>query len=579
MKTKYISILIFLVLIAFQYACEPEFETTDDFAAPSESAVSFTVTPGATDYEVLVENTSSVDGLIKWDFGNGTAASGKSAKTVYQLADTYTIKMTIYTKGGAVTKTAEYVQAKTDYSIFSDPMFINLSGGVDAVNGKTWQLDSTVKGHLGVGPKDGDALTWWSADPLAKDGAIINMYDDEINFNINEFKANYVNHGKSYVKGYVKDAPGFSNPLEFDSDFSVEYTPPTNGKWNVVELDGKKYLQLTASTPLFPCFYVGPKDGLYEIKTLEENLIVLNAIDGVEGNKWNFRLIPKGYVKPKVSFDANIAATANTNEYAVSLSNVVIPAGLAITKVTVNFGDGVMAETTTHTDVLTHTYLRKGKYTVAISVVTSNETINSTLTANIAANHPTYVEYLLNAMVMYNDFGETTNMQVKGQDCGVSVVTNPNKSMWPNRSNNCAMYTKTNQQWANAFMELPSGYRFDLRQQSTFKILVYGKAGQKVLMKLENTDKGGNAWQTGTADFIYTIQKDDTWEIAEYNFNGISAGFDWTGDIFTTNIVTDPNFNHDFYNVVRIMLNPGVGDGTHMFYFDDLAGPHVEGLK
>jgi hypothetical protein len=26
------------------------------------------------------------------------------------------------------------------------------------------------------------------------------------------------------------------------------------------------------------------------------------------------------------------------------------------------------------------------------------------------------------------------------------------------------------------------------------------------------------------------------------------------------------------------MLNPGVGDGTHTFYFDDLSGPHVEGI-
>jgi hypothetical protein len=128
-------------------------------------------------------------------------------------------------------------------------------------------------------------------------------------------------------------------------------------------------------------------------------------------------------------------------------------------------------------------------------------------------------------------------------------------------------------------MLLKSGYRFDLRLQHIFKVMVNGKAGQKILLKLENTDKGGNAWQTGTYDLIYTIQKDNTWEVATFDFAGVGAGWDWTGDIFAPNIVADPRFNHDFYNVVRIMCNPGDGAGTHQFYFDDLSGPHVEGLK
>jgi hypothetical protein len=128
-------------------------------------------------------------------------------------------------------------------------------------------------------------------------------------------------------------------------------------------------------------------------------------------------------------------------------------------------------------------------------------------------------------------------------------------------------------------MQLPAGYRFDLTKTSVFKMMVRGKAGQNVLLKLENTDKGGNAWQTGTYDLIYTIQQDDTWEVAEFDFAGVGAGWDWTGDQFTSDITTDARFNEGFYNVIRIMCNPGVGEGVHEFYFDDLAGPHVEGLK
>jgi hypothetical protein len=181
-------------------------------------------------------------------------------------------------------------------------------------------------------------------------------------------------------------------------------------------------------------------------------------------------------------------------------------------------------------------------------------------------------------MITYNDFSEVQVFPVLGQDCSVTIVDNPSK-IYPNKSTKVAYYTKSNNQWANAYMQLNAGYRFDLRLQQIFKVYVYGKAGDQILLKLENTDKGGNAWQTGTYDLIYTIQKDNTWEVAEYDFNGVGAGWDWTGDIFTSNIITDDRFNHDFYNVVRIMCNPGNGSGTHSFYFDDLSGPHVEGIQ
>jgi hypothetical protein len=126
-------------------------------------------------------------------------------------------------------------------------------------------------------------------------------------------------------------------------------------------------------------------------------------------------------------------------------------------------------------------------------------------------------------------------------------------------------------------MKLPAGFRFDLRLQSVFKLKVYGKAGDEVLLKLENTDKA-EPWKTGT-ELKYTIQNDNTWEVMEFDFSGVAGGFDWTGEEYAPDVVASDVLNHDFYNVVRIMLNPGNGDGTHEFYFDDLAGPHVEGVK
>lgn len=329
---------------------------------------------------------------------------------------------------------------------------------------------------------------------------------------------------------------------------------------------------------MFPCFDVGATNGSYEILKIEENVLELVTIDRVEGNAWHYQLIPKGYVKPKVKFEVSIEPTANTNEYAVKISSVVIPSGLAISKVKVDFGDGTVKESTEYSDALTNTYMRKSPYNVTVTVTTSNETLTTSKKVEVAANHPSYIPFLLDMMVTYNDFSEVALAPVSGQDCAVSIVDNPSK-IYPNKSSKVAYYSKTNNQWANAYLQLAPGYRFDLRSQHIFKIMVYGKAGDKILMKLENTDRNGNAWQTGTADLIYTIKNGNTWEVAEYNFAGVSAGWDWTGDIFTGDITTSDKFNHDFYNVVRIMCNPGEGSGTHQFYFDDLSGPHVEGLK
>ena len=576
-KVKYIQNLVGLAaLILVMFACSPQMEDGIDIGpAPTADQLDFTITKGATDFKFVLANTSQLTGIPSWDLGNGSKSTETSPTANYPLPGTYTITMTLVTRGGTTSITKTVTQTKTDYSIFDDPKFINLSGGTSVTAGKTWVLDSLAQGHLGVGPAGSAGLEWWSAAPLAKQAVKV-LYDDEINFKITGFAATLTNHGVSYVKDFRKDNSAYTNPVLNDADYMVNFTPAP-GTWFIEDKDGKSYLTLSGSKPMFPIFDVGAVNGSYEILNLEANLMELVATGG-DGNAWHYRLIPKGYVKPKVTFDVSVATTANTNEYAVKLSNVVIPSGLAITNVQVDFGDGTVKEGTNSAATFTNVYMRKAPYNLAVTVTTTNDVMVKSQTIDVTANHPSYVPFLLDMMVTYNDFSEVAMASVLGQDCGVSVVDNPSK-VYPNKSSKVAFYSKTNNEWANAYMQLAPGYRFDLSSQHIFKIMVYGKAGDKILMKLENTDKGGNAWQTGTSDLIYTIKKDNTWEVAEYNFAGVAAGWDWTGDIFTSDVTTSTNFNQGFYNVVRIMCNPGVGAGTHEFYFDDLSGPHVEGLK
>ncbi|NEW81473.1 MAG: hypothetical protein GZ094_03800 [Mariniphaga sp.] len=576
-KNKYFrNIAGLIALMAVMLGCSPQMDTKPDIGlAPTEDQLDFSITPGTNDFKFVIKNTSSVVGIPSWDLGNGSKSSDAQAVGTYSLPGEYTVTLTLVTRGGTAVKTKKITQTKTDYSIFTDAKFVFLSGGINAVNGKTWVLDSLAQGHIGVGPAGTAGLEWWSAAPLAKKAVKV-LYDDKINFKVNGFVATLTNHGVSYVKDFQKADPAYTNAIINDADYMVNFTP-VPGKWFIEDKNGKSYLTMSAAKPLFPIFDTGAKDGAYQILKLEENLLELVAT-GSDGLAWHYQLIPEGYVKPTVTFELSATLTANVNEYAVKLNNTVIPAGLSVTKVVVDFGDGTIKESTDYHAVFTNTYMRKSPYNMTVTVTTSNETIVKTKLIEIAANHPSYVPFLLDMMVVYNDFSEVALAPVNGQDCGVTIKDNPSK-VYPNKSSKVAFYSKENQQWANANMQLKPGYRFDLRLQHIFKIQVYGKAGDKILLKLENTDRGGNAWQTGTADVIYTIRKDNTWEIAEYNFSGVSAGFDWTGDQFTGDIVSSSQFNHDFYNVIRIMCNPGVGTGTHQFYFDDISGPHVEGLK
>lgn len=578
MKKNFLYIMgMFAALL--MVSCEPnELDKPDVGTAISADQVTITVTPGSNQFKYVVKNTTPVQGISKWDFGNSTLGTGTEVEAYYPLPGTYTITLSIYTKAGLVTKTQQITTTATDYSIFKDPVFVNLSGGVDDLDGKTWVLDSLSTGHIGVGPAGSDGTSWWAANPLDKVG--LGLYDDMLNFTLNKFVCTYTNHGKSYVKDFRASDPNYSNVVNPGSDRIVDFTPAP-GTWFVQKSGNDQYLILSSTKPIYPGFDVGAVDNKYKILSLSENKLELVATGG-DGNAWHYLLIPQGYVKPVVKADLTVTAGANINEYNIQLKNVVVPAGITIKSVVWTLGDGTTINETDINKVINHTYMRKSPYTVNVKVTTSGDPFEKSTVINVTQNSPDYVPYLLNMMVMYQDFGEVSlaPMAFDKSDGDGSIVTvaNPDASRYPDKSAHVGKFTKINAQYANAYLQLPVGYRFNLTKQTKFKMLVYGKAGDKVLLKLENTDRGGNAWQTG-AESTYTIQKDNTWEEATYDFNGVSAGWDWTGDIFTSNIATDSRFNDGFYNVVRIMYNPGDNSKTYTFYMDDLAGPHVEGLK
>ena len=580
-KIRYISRLagILAVVLAVN-ACEPQMADKPEVgAAPSSDQLSFTITPGSDEFNFVIENTSTVTGIASWDFGNGTKATGNSNVARYPMPGDYTVAMTLVTRGGLATITKTLTQSETDFSIFTDPVYVNLTGGIDDADGKTWVLDVATPGHLGVGPLDDPtAMTWWAAAPYDKDGT--GLMDDEITFKLDGFAVTYDNKGVSYVKAYRANDPALAsvylNPRENKGDWDVDYTTPVSGTFNIIEVsEGNYTITLNGEKPIFPCFDVGAKDNTYTIRKVEENLLELTCFESYEGwNNWHYYLIPKGYVRPTITYTVN-ATEGTDNEVSCSVTGYSIPAGQSVTNIAWNFGDGSDEVTAGKDEVVKHVYMRKGTFTVTAKLTTSIGVLTGTKQIVLANNNSAYVPFLLDMMIVYNDLSEVQVFPLLAENCALDVVDNPEKE-YPNKSSKVALFSRTGNQYANAYIRLPAGFRFDLRLQQVFKVMVRGKAGDVILLKLENSDPA-EPWKTGT-EKTYTIRKDDTWEVAEYDFNGVPGGFDWTGDMYAPNVVTDDRFNHDYYNTLRLMCNSTVADGTHSFYLDELSGPHVEGI-
>lgn len=577
---KITPVFALLFIAILWISCDPmEVDKPSLSAAPAGSEVNFTIEAGSDDFHFIIKNTSTATGIPNWNLGNGSKASGHEITAYYPLPGTYTVSLTLYAEGGSMTVTQDIEQTKTDYSLFNDEKFIALSGGVDAINGKTWVLDSLNKGHIGVGPVDASEPIWWAAAPLVK--TEVGMYDDEINFNLNDFVVTYKNNGYSYVKSFQKDNPAYVNPVLAKDDYMVEYVTPVTGTWNIVEKEGSNFLTMKAATPIFPIFDTGAKNDEYEIIYIDENQLKLKAIGG-DDLGWFYTLIPKGYKKPTIEFEATAVETGNANEYSIALDNVEVPDGDYISEINVTFGDGESDVLADENATVAHSYMKKGTYTVTVTVINgAGDSFVETVSVSVAENHPDYVppaEYVEDGMAMFANFDNIfSKIGVDQADGTASFQLVPNPSVDElNGSGYCIDFTKVEAQWSNIYILLSEGFRFDLTVQSKFKLLVYGTAGTKVLLKMENTDLGGNAWQTGT-EITYTIQEDNTWEIAEYDFNGV--GNNGSAEPVATDVVADPATNTGYYNVVRVMVNPGDNAATYNVLLDDWAGPLVEGWK
>ena len=168
---------------------------------PSQQDANFTYAPSDTNANVIVLTANNPNILCMWDFGNGIKKQGNKVVTSYPYAGTYTIKLTVFNKGGSKSSTQDVVISQDDLSLLNNPFYTKLTGGASGPGFKTWHVDSISSGHLGVGPDPESALgsvpEWWAAGANEKPGC--GMYDDRYVFYLNGFKFDMVNHGDTYI--------------------------------------------------------------------------------------------------------------------------------------------------------------------------------------------------------------------------------------------------------------------------------------------------------------------------------------------------------------------------------------------
>ena len=218
--------------------------------------------------------------------------SRATAQASYPLAGTYTVKLTIVTDGGYASTSKTVTIAATNPAMLTDPAFTLLSGGLANATGKTWMIDQTQLGHLGVGPIGSQFPDWYQAGPNEKSNN--GFYDDEMTFNMNALKYTLANNGTTFAN--ASNAPGIGGPTGND-DPTVNYTPPTNLTWLVTSVSGNKFI--TLSNNGFISYYLGVSQ--YQILSLTADEMWLRSGDKSNaGNAWYLKLIRKGYTRPVV---------------------------------------------------------------------------------------------------------------------------------------------------------------------------------------------------------------------------------------------------------------------------------------
>lgn len=298
MKNIINSFLIALLLMLAVTSCEPDDKSDLGLGRiPTAEDADFSMTPSVETPNVIsFTNTSSRVGNSVWDFGNGQAGKGNVGKASYPYKGEYTVSMTLYTTGGAVTISKTVIIENDDLSLLDTPTYRKLTGGLDNTKGKVWVFDQynnftkevaketgkDIKGHMGLSPLGGYSQEWWGAEANAKSDW--SLYSNKFTFKQDGLVLNIANDGVGYGRNATSSKGNYPNTVSLGGD-DVKYDF-SGGDFTFYINEGGQYPALVLSGNANLGYYCGTQE--YEIIYQTEEVMALRVANTTESQDWVF---------------------------------------------------------------------------------------------------------------------------------------------------------------------------------------------------------------------------------------------------------------------------------------------------
>ncbi len=300
---------IFLVFIT-NYGCSDKEYSMGDLTAPTNLVIDTeivganTTNPsgdGSGNVIITLSANNAIAYKIDYDASTPLDLTYLSTGTVTKKFTTlgtnkYLITAVAYGKGGSSTTVTKEITVRSDFTVDSD-IVSNLTGGAS----KTWVVDKSVAGHMGVGPWSSTSVTpeWWSAAVNEKASCCSCFYTSTFTFSLNHATNSYsldvVCPDGAFTKtGSLTTLPGIPDSGD---EGCYSYTGGTSTFSFIPASSGIDASTPSTQTSIFlsgnsTFIGYGALQKEYEILELTSSYMYLRVQGTETGNAWYLKLKP-----------------------------------------------------------------------------------------------------------------------------------------------------------------------------------------------------------------------------------------------------------------------------------------------
>lgn len=307
MKNISKSFLGFLAGVLLLSACQQKDYTLGDLKAPANLAITATLAgvnsanpngDGSGDVTFSVTADNALSYKIDYDANNSLdlvfLPTGTVTKKYTTLGvNTYRVTAIAYGLGGTASTLTKEITVKSDFTPDAS-LVTNITG----TGAKTWIVDKSVGGHMGVGPFSGSIVPqWWAANVNEKVTAAPCLYSSGFKFvkSGSNYTIEVATPDGAFTKtGSNANIPGIPGSGDegcysyagATSNFS--FIPAASG---ISKASSTQTSILLAGSSTFIAYGATQKE--YEILSVSASAMYLRVQGTETGNAWYFKLTPK----------------------------------------------------------------------------------------------------------------------------------------------------------------------------------------------------------------------------------------------------------------------------------------------